>query len=419
MKNKNIKKIIIGVFTIALLFTASNVFASSVWNNYYDSGYSFNYNNCAILNFSTNQTNINSGDPVILNWNTNNCTSANIINLGNVSTSGTYLIYPKVNTNYTLRAYGYNNGTQPQTISIIVNKIKLAPIYNSCAITTVATSVDKHSATLNGIITNSNNNSIDTYFEYGLTIDLGSRTPTRSYNKNILFSDNITNLSSKTIYYFRTVSNCQNKLNYGTIEVFKTSSSQIIKPVIIKSKIIEDSNSSVLLKIEDHYKLVSRGDNIEYIVTYKNIGQSKLINPILQVTVPKGIIITNASNGAYVEDTRTLTLKLDNLASGQGGVIYVKGRVNSIPVNTTQIVTTVSLVYTNINNAQKNAIAYVLNTPQKMNNSLGAAALFSQLFGFGLIGWLLIIILILVIILIVRQYFYQPKTIKISRKVKK
>ena len=182
-----------------------------------------------------------------------------------------------------------------------------------------------------------------------------------------------------------------------------------------------NSSSSVMLNIKDKYKSIGKGNIVEYTITYKNIGKTTLSNPILQVIIPKGIVVTNTSAGAYTQDTRTLTVELNNLKKGVGGILYVQGRVQSVPTNVSQVVTTALLVYTNTNKAQENAIAYVLNTPKVLNdgNSLGATAFFSGLAGLTLVGLLLIIILILVIILIVRQYFYNPTAVEVIHETTK
>lgn len=424
----SMKKIIIGIFGLAILFIASGVSASSIWNNYYNSGYSSDYNNCTVVNFNTSQTHITSGNPVVISWNTKNCISTNITHLGNVSSSGQYFFYPTTTANYTLNAYNYNNRAQPKTILIVVNNVIPSTLRNSCAITNIATNIKSKQATVNGLITNSNNLN-NNYFEYGTTINLELKTQPKLLKGNNAFSNILINLSPNTIYYFRAVSNCQGILNKGKIEVFKTMSSEV-KPNIIqsnktksklKSKIknnikakTEKSSSLVMLKIKDHYKSVGLGDIIEYTISYKNISKSILINPILQVVVPRGIVVTNASQGTYSADTKTLTMVLNNLKKGDGGILYVQGQVKSIPKNTIRIITTASLIYTNTNQSQENAIAYTLNTFKKSNNnSLGAAAFFGGLSSFGLISWLLIIILILVIILIIRRYLYHPSPIEI------
>jgi hypothetical protein len=385
-----------------------------------------NNNNCSITNFTASQTYINSGSPVTLSWNTNDCNSVNITSLGSVSNYGSRTVYPTGTTNYLLTAYGQNGENLVRSVSVIVSSIitpivpvvPVTPVYNSCAVTTIATNINQNSATLNGLISSSSSYT-NTYFEYGSTVNLGLRTATRSYSGNTSFSETISGLSPNTIYYFRFVSDCNGSTNRGLVEVFRTTASyqtpsQVVKQVVIQGTTVTGSASPVMLKIENRYETIGKGDTIEYVVTYKNIGNSTLINPILQVITREGIIITNSSKGTYSEETRTLTVELDDLISGEEGILYVQGYVKYMPSDTAKIVTTALLVYTNTNNAQENAIAYVLNIPKGFyENSLGAAAFLNGFWGFGLIGWLLIIIIILLIILIIRRYFYRPATVPV------
>ncbi len=80
------------------------------------------YNYCTISYFNANPTSIQSGSSSTLTWNTTNCTSVTISNLGyNVPTSGVQVIYPRYTTTYTLTAYGINSGVQSQIVTVSVN----------------------------------------------------------------------------------------------------------------------------------------------------------------------------------------------------------------------------------------------------------------------------------------------------------
>ncbi len=374
------------------------------------------YNNCTISNFTangSNSTTITSGNAVNLVWNTNNCTSVNVSGPNgyyNSSLSNSATVYPTSSGNYTLNAYGQTGGTQTRTVYVNVNSPYIVPdvppVYvNDCAVTTVATNVGQNSAILNGLITRSNGAS---YFEYGTSVNLGSRTSSRVGSGS--YNEVISGLLPNTIYYFRFVSQCGNGLSYGKIEIFRTqvtiTNTQIIRQIVTQGTTVVGTQSPIMLKIENRYQSIGVGDNIDYTVMYKNIGKSLLTHPVLQVIVPQGIILTNSSSGTYSNETNTLTVQLEDLKPGQEGVVYLQARVDTLPSNTAQIVTTAILVYTNPNGAQENAIAYVLNNPKNLVvNNLGASAFWSGFFSIGLIGWLLIIILILLIILISRRYY--------------
>ncbi len=362
------------------------------------------YNNCVINSFYASQNNITSGQPVTLTWNTTGCTSVSISNVGyNLSASYNQIVYPTTTTVYTLNAYSSYGGSPSQSLTINVNG---GPIYNACAVTSVATSVTRTSAQLNGIISSGTSN--NAYFEYGQSADnLNLRTPSQTTSGS--YYATITGLIPDTIYYFRAVADCNGSTNRGTVEFLDTLANQVIHPIIIQGTTVIGTSSPIMLRIEDRYQSIGIGDTVDYTVTYKNIGKSLLTNPVVQVIVPRGINITNSSAGTYSTDTNTLTVPIEDLRPGDEGVIYLEGQAVSITSNTAQIVTTAILVYTNPNNAQENAIAYVLNTPRftapaTTDNNLGAAAFFLGFFPSTLLGWLLLVTLILLIILLARRY---------------
>jgi hypothetical protein len=381
-------------------------------------------NNCYISSFYASPTYITQGQASTLTWNTYGCTSVSISNLNNYyntnsyqSVSGSQVVYPTYTTTYVLTAYGNNGSVPSQSVTVSVNNnntITPINIYNTCAVTTVATNVTRSSATLNGLITNPNGGSVNSYFEYGPTVNLGSVTP--SITTNGAYSQVISGLAPDTIYFFRSVANCSNGLSYGKMEILDTEKAAGTgggaTTIIRQGTTVVGTSSPIILKIENRYQAIGVGDIIDYTITYKNIGTSTLTRPILQVVVPKGIVLTNSSTGTYSRDTNTLTITLNDLFPGAEGAVYVQGHVESITESSAQIVTTAILVYTNPRGAQENAIAYVLNVPKVSNgNLLGASAFFSGFGSFGLVWWLLIIIIILLIILIARQY-QSSKTVR-------
>ena len=380
---------------------------------------------CTISNFTANGStynlSINQGNILRLVWDTQGCSSVRVSgsDFSSSASNDSKTVYPRSSGNYTISAYSSNSGTVTQTIYVTVNpkyndNNNNVPQTNSCTVTTVATSITTSGAQLNALITNSTNSSVSTYFEYGTTTNMGSRTTSRTVNGNGSFSEFISGLAPNTYYYFRGASNCSNG-QLGNVEVFKTAGTAYVnnnntntttRTVIVQGTTVTGTESPIMLRIENKYQAIGFGDIIDYNVYYKNIGKSTLTNPVLQIVLPKGVVLTNSSRGTYSADSNTLSIPLENLVPGAEGIIYLQGRVDYMTSGYAQIVTTAILVYTTPSGAQENAIAYVLNNPKLTdNNLLGASAFFGGNFlGIGLIGWLLLLIIILLIILASRSF---------------
>jgi hypothetical protein len=388
-----------------------------------------NNSNCSIDSFTASNTYVNQGNPVTLRWYTSNCNNVSVSTIGTVYASGSQIIYPTYSTNYILTASNYNGGSQTRSVYVTVNNSYIQPIiqpiiqpvlpvYNSCAVTTVATNVNQNGAQLNGIITSVNG--ANTYFEYGTSVNLGYRTNSRYVNGNVNFSDMVSGLAPNTIYYFRMNSDCQGGSALGAMEVFRTTAipnannnntntTNTTRTVVVQGTTVVGTASPILLNITNKYELIGQGDLIDYVVDYKNIGGTRLIRPMVQVILPSNVTLINASRGTYSVDDHTLSAPLEDLEVGQEGVIYLQAIVDSVPLNNSQIVTTAILVYTSANGSQENAMAYVLNAPKITgivagDSTLAGNAFFAGLLSIGLLGWLLILLLILIIILIARSY---------------
>ena len=370
---------------------------------------------CSISSFSASDTSIEEGDSVKLKWNTNSCDYVKITDLGSVSDDGSDYVYPDSDTTYKITAYNSGSSKHTKSISISVdenNDDYNDVVYNTSVVTTIATNVSETGATLNGLVTTNVKNNTNTYFEYGPTQNLGFRTSSKSINGSSYINQYVSGLNPNTIYYFRAVSENGTGTTRGATSVFQTLNSnvnyntnttQTTKYVYIGGTTVTGSASPIMLTIENKYSYIERGDFIDYTIYYKNIGKSILKDSVLQVIVPEYITITNSSDGTYSNDTHALSVELGDLQTGEDGTVYMQGVVKSIPSNLAKVVTSAVLVYTNKNGAQENAMAYVLNMPNRNNNLLGASVFFSGFGGIGLIGWLIIIILILIIILIVRR----------------
>jgi hypothetical protein len=126
------------------------------------------------------------------------------------------------------------------------------PSNNSTYIKTNAVSgLTKTDATLNGTINNPYNYSLNGYFEYGTTVNLGSRTNSKTVGNSstINFSDNISGLSEDTIYYYRAVSEGSNGTLRGEIEIFAT-------PGTTRTRTIVKNTTTTINPIVKRYKTI-------------------------------------------------------------------------------------------------------------------------------------------------------------------
>jgi uncharacterized repeat protein (TIGR01451 family) len=275
---------------------------------------------------------------------------------------------------------------------------------STSAVTTIASNISRSGAQLNGLLINSSGLTTSTYFEYGTNVSMTNRTTSKAMGAgtSLPLSDYITGLAPNTIYYFRANAENSNGRVFGSIEIFRTNANAApVTPTVITRV---GTESPIMLKIENRYEIFRIGDLVDYTVTYKNIGSSTLTNPLLQVVLPQHVAYTNSSRGTYAAESHTLNVQLETLTPGAEGVVYLQGRVISLPTNRAQIVTTALLNYTNPNGAQEDAMAYVLNRDDiNFNNNLSANALFAG--GFmpdTLCGWLLLFIIILLIAWMIR-----------------
>ena len=286
------------------------------------------------------------------------------------------------------------------------------------AITTVATPAQT-SARLNGIAVPNTTYPTTTWFEWGTSGSLGSRTNTQtvSTNTNTPVSDSVYNLVPGGVYYYRTVVQNQNGTAYGSIERFQTGKNaviinnppKVITKVVTRDVIVAKSAASLLeLRVENVYDKMCVGGEMDYTVTYRNISSQTLQNAVLRIAHPKELTFINSSRGDYEVVDRTVTIALGDIPAGGQGTVQVRARVNTTAVIGNLAVTTATVVYTNtVSRAQEDAIAYSLVTVSNdcpSTNNLGANAFgIGSFFPHTLVGWLLLIVVILALIVLGRQ----------------
>jgi len=382
-------------------------------------------NDCSISYFNASPTYITSGNSSTLSWDTDNCTSVSISNLNyNVSTSGSRTVYPTYSTTYVLNAYG-SNGSDSSSTTVSVNNNyyqnttgTLTPAANSCVIAAgnstcnlafywnTVNPVGTSSVTRDGAGTVANGNSGNSAF----AVPYNTATYRLYNNANQLDVKTVSaSCASNTFWNGSYCSTAVIPTTYVPTYTPTTTYVPTNTTVVHNNTTVIGTNSSVMLKIEDHFNNIKIGDTVEYTVTYKNISKSTLKNSMLQVVLPKEITFENTSEGSYASDTRTISVPLGDLTKGTSSVMYIQGKVDSNPAQTEQVVTNAVLIYTNTSGAQENAMAYVLNNITNDSSMFGAAAILSGLSSLGLLGLLVILLVILLIVYVVRRYQYKKQ----------
>lgn len=161
----------------------------------------------------------------------------------------------KPNTTYSYCAAGQSTYGGQIVRGNVVSFTTIAisnPVSTDSSVRTNApTGVSKTTGTMNGTISNPNNYSLNGYFEYGTSVDLGSRTSSKTLGNSstINFSETLTGLSEGTIYYYRAVSEGSNGTQKGLIEVFGTTSTP---KTVVKSQ----NQGTPVVQAQKRYKTI-------------------------------------------------------------------------------------------------------------------------------------------------------------------
>lgn len=252
-----------------------------------------------------------------------------------------------------------------------------------------------------------------TYFEYGRTNNLGSKTASISRGNNSgNMAESVSGLSSNTTYYFRAVAeNCEGT-TYGSIRSVTTSRTTTVVNNTTTVTGGTGGNSMVRLTITNNREIVRGGREVGYDVTWENISGRTLENLVLEVNFPEQMNVVDTDQGAIKRNTQTVVLEIDTLESKETGEMTILTEVNGGLRDGDPVVAQAIMAFENPRTTgTENAIAYDADEFSSTNgNVLGAS-----LFGLGFLptslgGWLLILLIILIIIVLVRYFMKKDET---------
>ena len=285
-------------------------------------------------------------------------TGSQSIGSGNSTVSYSYSLSGlSSDTTYYFRAVASNSyGTTYGGILSFTTSADSSYSYSQPSIITQSASpVYQNSALVNGSV-NPNSGLTSAWFQWGTTTNLNNTTtiqPVGAGTSYLNYSAALTGLSANTIYCFRAVASNPSDTVYGSILSFTTSQAstptviyQSTKPQVIytqsPTKTIISSPSLVLLISNTDKDTIGAGEEINYVVVYKNISQQKLSNAVLKVTIPvETVFLGSNPRGASIEGNN-ITYQVEDLGINEEGTINIRIKVkNSVRTNDTLIFATV------------------------------------------------------------------------------
>ena len=173
-------------------------------------------------------------------------------------------------------------------------------LYFPSVITQNSTNITTNSSTLNGSI-NPNGYATTGWFEYGTLSNLLTSTETTHLDQGLLntpsvLSQNLSNLSPNTIYYFRVVANNTYGTSKGTILSFKTEGITAPAPTVSVTTVQATNKTSISAKLNGIF-VNQTGTNAEGYFQYGKVSSlgttTSIINLGLVASTSFSKIITN------------------------------------------------------------------------------------------------------------------------------
>ncbi|MGH7249401.1 MAG: hypothetical protein ACREGC_00320, partial [Minisyncoccia bacterium] len=150
------------------------------------------------------------------------------------------------------------------------------------------------------------------------------------------------------------------------------------------------------------------GDEINYMVTYQNVGASSVTNLTLRVDLPLEVDYLSSNPNNPLISGNSLLFNLGTLKAGGQGTVTVRARVrNNIPAGTPLNFPAV-LSYVTAGVPQSVTASVSANVCGIINANLGANVFWTSFLPNNIFGWLLLLILILLLVLLAKYLFVGP-----------
>ena len=402
------------------------------------------------VNLYANPSSINSGQASTLTWNSSNTTSCSGSWSGSNSTSGSSVVYPSYTTNYTITCYGTNGQQANASASVYVNQYQqtcrdttasnyggilpctyiqvcqdvnalnyrgvLPCRYNNIVVNnrpTVVLYADQASVSYNGTATVRwiTTNATSCYANGGSVGWAG----TKSIGPGSFYTGSLTGSRTYTL-------TCSNNYGSATDSVTINVRSQVITTTTTKNVNPKPKTSLVLItsSVDRNQPIVPTidntrprpGDEINYTVSYQNIGTGSITNINLRVNLPYEVDYLSSSPNTPTIFGNTLVFNLGTLKANGQGTVTIKTRVRDNIPEGTNLNFPATLSYTDPSgfpqSVSANVSAQVWSNPEnEITVPLGANAFWAGFLPNNIFGWLLLIIMILILAAVGRYLFDQ------------
>lgn len=311
---------------------------------------------------------------------------------------GTTLLACSPIVSYAQYYYGYNSNYYGYNYT---------PLYIT---TTNATNITSAGVTLNGLVNGNNLYStynVETWFEYGVNTNFGYSTAHINSNSGYaVFSSNVANLSSNTIYYFRAVGQSPQGIVYGSTNSFRTNFGNVVNtnntetvnvtnPSIVTNPATSVGSTSAKLNSLITNSVDNPGTTWFEWGTVPTLGNTTTIIPLGTLASAKHI---NTITGLDPGTTYYFRAVLQNSSSKINGVTlsFTTNRAATIQSNTIE--------KTDDTNMGKEKVTNT-SVIEPVGSALGASVIGSSgsFLPINIIGWLILIDLILFLILLTKH----------------
>lgn len=394
-------------------------------NNYYNQNYYNNQNNFyqqSFVSISADRTNVGYNESTIIRWYSSNATYCNASGgtngwAGTKSTfSGSFDTGPLLySTTYTISCSNYNGGYDTKSVTVTVQN----NFVNNVNYTqpTIVLYADQASVPVNGTATIRwiTTNATSCFASGGSAGWAG----TKSIGPGSFFTGSLT--SSRT--YLMTCSNSFGSATDSvTIAVRRETVAVSTAPtpaptslVLITSSV--DRNQPIPPTIDNTRP--HPGDEINYTVTYQNIGTGAIKNLTLRLDLPFEVDYLFSNPGNPTRSGNTLTFDLGTLGANSQGAVTIRVRVREDIRAGTNLNFPAILTYIDPANLPQsvtaNVTAQVWTEPEPLSplseningNALGANVIGAGFLPGNILSWLLLIVLILLLIILSKHLYHN------------